>query len=41
MMEDGPQNSKYHTTKLKLNIYQREVICQLSALINRDKCIQS
>ena len=39
MMEDGPQNSKYHTTKL--NTYQREVICQLSALINRDKCIQS
>jgi len=39
MMEDGPQNSKYHTTKL--NIYQREVICQLLALLNRHKGIQS
>lgn len=39
MMEDGPQNSKYHTTKL--NIYQREVTCQLSAFDNINECIQS
>ena len=37
MMEDGPQNSKYHTTKL--NIYQREVICQLSTLSYKRNCI--